>query len=179
MTVSIREPNRKIKLPALEACEAIFGRLPSDYCAFLLAYNGGKPEKNHIKIQGTKNTASIRYFFGILGENEESDLTKKQKFYLERVPKGIIPIAYAEGGNLICLSIIPDTFGQVFFWDHELESSDGEPATWDNLFKLADSFDEFFQNLETPPEPPRLKPGEAKVWIKPGFLESLKQPPKR
>ena len=77
----------------------------------------------------------------------EIDLLNRRKFYSERVPKSILPIAYAEGGNLVCLPILPESFGKVFFWDHELEASDGEPATWENLFKVADPFEEFFQNI--------------------------------
>ena len=32
----------------------------------------------------------------------------------------------------------------------------GQEATWENLFKVSNSFDEFFQNLHTPPEKPHL-----------------------
>ncbi len=179
MPVAIKESNKKISIEELANCEKVIGPLPADYRNFLLLHNGGKVAKNYYEVPGGKNTFEVRQFFGILGPNVESDLLHKREFYIKRTPGAIVPIAYAEGGNLVCLSTRPDSFGQVFFWDHELEASDGEEATWENLFKVADSFDEFFQNLHTPPERAHLKSSQAtKVWIKPGFLESLKQRPK-
>ncbi len=36
----------------------------------------------------------------------------------------MLPIALAEGGNLVCLSVANDDFGSVHFWDHEAEAEE-------------------------------------------------------
>jgi hypothetical protein len=96
---------------------------------------------------------------------------------IDRVPPNILPIADAACGNLICLSLRPDSYGWAFFWDHEMEAEEGEPATFANMTKIGGSFHDFFQGLK--PNPiilkPGQKPGQGKnVWVRPGFLEKLK-----
>jgi hypothetical protein len=55
-----------------------------------------------------------------------------------RVRHGLIPIAHAIGGNLICLAVSGSKRGSVYYWDHE---------TTDVLY-VASSFDEFLSNLQ-------------------------------
>lgn len=75
----------------------------------------------------------------------EDSIEQTYERYSGRVPDNWVPVAIAEGGNLLLVAL---ENGQVFFWDHELEdydeSSDGSEA----CVKLADSLGEFLDDLK-------------------------------
>jgi hypothetical protein len=172
------KPNNKTDLTAIEAFEAAVGKkLPEDYRRFLLFSNGGKPENNEFSIPDEKNAAGIDRFYGLLGEPKSDDLLHQYQLFLDRIPMGILPIADASGGNLVCLSLCENTLGYVYFWDHELESEEGVTATFSNLFLVGSSFDNFLAKLKSfDSSQVRLKPGQVKkAWVNPDFLKSLKE----
>ncbi len=84
--------------------------------------------------------------------DEENSLVREAKHYQGQLPPSFVPIGESPGGNLICV----DGAGQVFLWDHESTNDQG-------VWKVADSFDEFFKRLE--PD----NPGIAKTD---GIIES-------
>ncbi len=69
-----------------------------------------------------------------------------------RMPAELLPIGHDPGGNLICLAYRGEQRGTIYYWDHEMEAEEGEPATWDNLYPLAKSFTEFLNGLTSAPE---------------------------
>ena len=79
----------------------------------------------------------------------------------------MVPIAYAEGGNYVCLGM--GSRGQgVYFLDHEFEGDNA--FTW-----LTRSIPEFLAALR-PFEKPSLSPGQVKrVWISPELAKKLKK----
>ena len=81
--------------------------------------------------------------------------------YGTRLPGSWIPVAYAEGGNLVLLA----SDERVFFWDHELE--DRQP-----LFALAADFPRFLSDLRPfDPASTELRPGQVQsAWIDPDLL---------
>jgi hypothetical protein len=135
----------------------IGGELPEDYRRFVLEHDGGSPEVNELDIPGTDDTAGVNDFMSLRQIHEDLDM------YSDRVPAEMIPIAFAEGGNLIMLGLRD---GRVFFWDHELE--DAQP-----LFPLAPDFGTFWRELRPfDPSSVTLKPGQVKsAWINPKLLE--------
>jgi hypothetical protein len=143
--------------------------LPSDYREFLLRQNGGVPETNVFDVPGESNSSGINEFLSI------SELIEKKRELADRFVPEAIPIAYAEGGNYLCL-VLGGRRG-VFYWDHELEAADGAPPTWANMFLLAPTFADFLEGLrEFDPSKVELKPGQVKkAWIDPDFLKSLKK----
>lgn len=65
----------------------------------------------------------------------------------------VLPIGSDDGGNPIVIHIDIPPFGQVSFCDHE----SSQPLE-QNLFRIADSFDEFIAGLKLhplPPDPPQ------------------------
>src|SRR5882672_8682020 len=121
MAITIVKPNKKINLGAIEKLEAIVGeKLPDDYRGFLLDFNGGKPEDNEFDIPQIKNKSGVNRFYGLLDERKSGDLLHERELMISRVPDKMLAIGDDSSGNSVCLSLRPDTFGQLFFWDHEL-----------------------------------------------------------
>ena len=144
------------------------------YRQFLLSSNGGVPEANEFDVLQTKTGSGVNRLYGIIGENKNGDLLREQSLLKDRLPKGIISIGDAVGGNRICLSLRGADYGNVFFWDHELES-DRDPAL--ALANLAPSFDVFLASLQRfNAHRVPLKPGQVKkVWINPEFLKKVER----
>lgn len=179
MAIEIIKPNLKVDSVNIQAFEVLIGeKLPEDYKSFLQKFNGGKPESNKFVISGTIKSGGVSNFFGLLESRRPGDLLYEQQPLRDRVPAKFLVIGSAAGGNSICVSLRQDTFGQVFFWDHELEADEGESPTFDNLFKIGDSFVVFFEGLEKfNTNDVKLKPGQVvkKVWVNPKFLEEQRK----
>ena len=145
----------EVDIHALEA--NIGARLPEDYRTFLLDHDGGEPEDNEFAIPGADNASGVNDFMSV------KQIRGEIEGYGDRFPSGLIPIAFAEGGNLIFLALDD---GRVMFWDHELEG--GSP-----FFTVAASFCAFWDALEKfDPTSVELRPGQVKsAWIDPDLLE--------
>ena len=137
-----------------------------------MAYNVAVPDANRYKTE--KVTTSVRHFFGV-SPNQDDDLVAQNRTYYEgRLPKGVVAIAEAAGGNLICLDV---TKGAVFFWDHEGEALQDQAPGFDNMQRLASSLSGFLQNLQPfDPKSVVLDPKNVvSIKVKPGFLEKFKK----
>ncbi len=79
--------------------------LPEPYKAFLLARNGGRPERDLFEVPNSQGSpvARIHFFFG-LGDTEEScDLDWNHEVFSDRISAECLPIATTEGADKICL----------------------------------------------------------------------------
>jgi hypothetical protein len=63
------------------------------------------------------------------------------------MPDELIPIANASCGDKICMSVIGDNYGKVYFWDHEQEAYEGEEPDYSNVHLIANSFTDFINSL--------------------------------
>ncbi len=88
---------------------------------------------------------SINNFFRI--EEAEYSLSWWVTRSTYRIPEEFIPIADDPGGNLICLGIKGTYYENIYFWDHEQESGDGEP-NMSNMYYLAPDIWTFLKNLK-------------------------------
>lgn len=88
------------------------------------------------------------------------------------MPFNIIPIADCPGGDLICIGVIKEVYGRIFFWDHNQEKFDpSENELWSNVYLVSDSFVDFIlslQKIEESTTPRDL--GIVKVTTTPEFL---------
>jgi len=140
----------------LETFEQYLGfKFQKEYRDFLKKYNGGEPKK---KIFCFKNNVSlgksvIDTFFGFVPDKNENILLHF-KNYQVRIPWNMFPIARDDFGNRILLSVKGPDRGKIYFWDHEMEADTdhGETPDYSNLTLIADSFDEFIQNLKSEDE---------------------------
>jgi hypothetical protein len=121
-------------------------KFPKDYINFLIHINGGVSRKSIFFFPGTLDGSSTHHWFGFRSESYFSLLVKLRDRGI-RFPINFIPICDDTFGNLILLSVKGPDYGKVYFWDHEQET---EPADYSNLTLIADSFEEFINNLKTP-----------------------------
>lgn len=142
----------------IEVVENHFGcRFPSQYRDFIIGNNGGKTDKSYFLLTETDDISSVKNFFGVV-PGYESGLVSRWSSFLERIPSNMIAIASSPGGNLILLSVKGPDHGKIYFWDHERET---EPADYSNLTLIADSFDEFINNLKSEEEIEELEKAQS------------------
>ncbi|GHS98120.1 hypothetical protein AGMMS50296_5610 [Alphaproteobacteria bacterium] len=136
----------------LKAIESVFFRsssLPKDFRNFLLAVNGGVPNRQHIDFiekDGFKNGEWIECVLGVTSR-EYSNLLLYNTNYSKRIPANMICITRNCGANLMLLSIVGKDRGNIYFWNHDTEANNGEIPNYDNLTLIANSFDEFLSKL--------------------------------
>ena len=115
---------------------------PPSYRTFLSKYNVAIPERN--QFDGEEIVTSVAWFYGVSDDRVE-DLLETNEMYSRRLPTGVLAVAEAAGGNLICLDLGDD--GKVYWWDHEEEATDEEEPSFDNMYLLAPSFSDFLEQL--------------------------------
>ncbi len=139
--------------------EAQVGRLPADYRAFLLEHNGGRPEPEVFTISDVEGCSSVDWLLCLVDDPYWASLPQHQAMFEGRVPPELLVFGSDPGGNQIALGLTAEHAG-VWFWDHENEEMDeDQPPTWDNLTRVAPSFDAFLDRLfeqdsDDPPDPP-------------------------
>jgi SMI1 / KNR4 family (SUKH-1) len=125
--------------------------LPPIYIGFLLATNGGQPERPTFPIHGLalNPLGSVHCFFGLAPELTVYDLTEIMTFFENRVANGVVPIASNSGSDYICLDLRSNS-ERVVFWDHSHFWSTGEWRESD-LYFIANSFEDFLKSLRPNP----------------------------
>ena len=144
--------------------------LSDEYKEFLMAGNVMIPRPNSVQGQGM--SGSVSKFLGV-SSNVDDDLLATRRTYADRLPDGVIPIALAGGGNLVC---VYSKNGQMYLWDHEDEAGEGEVVGFDNMHFIAKSFSEFLKVLAPfDSKDAVLNPDDViSVKLKPGFAEKFK-----
>jgi len=131
----------------IEAVQARLGfQLPRQYLEQLQEHNGGVPGPNRCTLKSAQDLVAVQTFLGIC-RTDDLDLERTFQAYRGRIGAALLPVARSEGGNLICISHDPCTNGKVYFWDHELESSDGETPNPKALLLIASSYRRFLSSL--------------------------------
>lgn len=124
--------------------------LPEDYRSFLLKYNGGYPKEDTFPV--IEELAPGEVFCGIdrfleINSNTVNDFRIVNSTLKNRIPKELICIARAVCGDKICLCVKGKNYGKVYFWDHNWEAEEGEEPTYDNVYLIANSFEDFINSL--------------------------------
>lgn len=141
MTKILNE-NPKISLQDIKQFEQEYDiSLPKQYVEFLLEYNGGFPQESGFKISDDEGESLVNRFYGI--GDMKSNLGKVYDVLEGEIPEDFISIANDPAGNEILLGVSGEYRGKVYFWIHDMESEE----EMDNMFILANSFYEFFDNL--------------------------------
>jgi len=134
----------------IAAFEARLGhRLPDDYRAFLLQYNGGRPAQRGFQFTRRPDThvrAAIHWFLS-LHDGEASNLEQTAYTLRERIPPDTLAIANDPSGGYVLLGLHGESRGKVYFWDPERAVA-GRPDG-SNIDLVADSLDSFLSRLET------------------------------
>ena len=134
--------NQKISLQDIKQFEREYNvTLPKEYIDFLLKYNGGHPQESNFKITNDEGESLVNKFYGI--GDMKSNLAKVFEVLEGEIPEDFVSIANDPGGNEILLGVSGEYQGKIYFWIHDIEPDDD----MGNMFILADSFSEFFDNL--------------------------------
>jgi hypothetical protein len=148
--------------------------LPNDYIDFLRNHNGGYVTDSVCTYY--KNGKQKFILTSMFGLGVDDDLINQFEIYKRRIPGTCIPIGRDAGGNIVCLNLSESNYGYVYFWNHEEELKFEEGTiTIDDLYFIADSFQEFLNSVEKE----KVKETEVegykvkKVWIDPDFLKEL------
>ena len=128
----------------LERLERTIGHMfPSEYREFLLQF-GACDLEEYAVFPTEGGGIAPGAFFG-------RDLPSAIGDFEERLPRLVVPINDDGAGNLICLSLRPDSFGAIYFqshsngWNEMADESDA--AKFATLFRITDSFAEFIGGL--------------------------------
>lgn len=117
--------------------------LPEGYKNFLLEFNGGVPDPSGSPQPKTV----VSYIFGMHNGEYHASLYKHIDLFKARIPCGTFPIASDAFGNLFLMTVHPESYGQIYFWDHEGEPEVQDGHYTDNCSFVAFTFGEFIENL--------------------------------
>lgn len=115
--------------------EAKYGvRLPAEYRAFLCKYNGGFTPKTRFEIGGA--ASDLRGFFG--GGSAKLNFGN---INLEGWIEGkLFPVACDSFGNYVAISLREESYGKIYFYDHETENK---------IRLICDSFSSFLSHCRS------------------------------
>jgi hypothetical protein len=121
--------------------------LPSDYKAFLLKHNGGRPVPPDflLKLEDEPVHWRVHFFFGLNDREESCCLPWNWEITSETRPAGTLPIAGDEAGNMLYLRWDEPDRGSVHFG---ATPSDGRRV---QLIRICGSFTEFLERLHLIP----------------------------
>jgi SMI1-KNR4 cell-wall len=173
----LTSPELADEMSVAQAERRLGRRIPEDYRKFLLQErNGGRPAANVSALPEARRVGvGVTDFLGV-GHPDDTDLLRVSEQYRDRVPADLLPVAHAEGGNLVCLSLGGRDRGAVYFWDHEEEAEEGASPTRENLYRIAESFHDFAASLRPASDAPASGPVVRDVWIDPALLRELQEP---
>jgi SMI1-KNR4 cell-wall len=157
MPVVIRNSERRLTPADLDAFEARNGlSIPEPYRRFLLEHNSGQPDPDAFDCTdgaGGTDRRMVHWFFGIdCSEYYSLDYEIATYYRRKRIPQDLFPIACDPFGNLILMGMPGPREGKVYFWDHNWEAEPGDPPAEDNIYFVANSFDEFMNLFSWRPE---------------------------
>ncbi|EOP59975.1 SMI1/KNR4 family protein [Bacillus cereus] len=143
MVVSKKEDAYK----SIETIERIYGvDLPLDYKEFLLEYGGCfiKDNRMYKAIEVNPVTPedgfdSIGGFYGIT--NDAYEIESIIQTYKDILGSSVMPIADADGGDLICIGLKDKYRGKIYYWYHEGETINEDGKEY--YYLIANSFEEF------------------------------------
>lgn len=150
MLQAMTECGRKLDRADIEDLQDRLGiRLPRVYADFLLKYNGGRPHPADFPIHGLENNpyGHIQVFLRIDGPIESSTIDWNRETLAESMPDNLLAIACTGCGDRVCISLWGDDAGEVKFWDFRPTWGQSVGPSYDDVYHVADSFEEFIESL--------------------------------
>lgn len=124
-------------------------KLPKDYADFLIKYNGGSPKTDSFKLDNCPEIDSgiISVFFRLDDKSEFNSLLYAIEMFGGRLPNDVLPIARDTYGNILMIGIHGDLEDNIFIWIHDRDWDDSSQGSWENIYKISDSFYQFIHSL--------------------------------
>lgn len=118
----------------------IGARFPEDFREFFIKSNRIEHSLSTFKISAEQGDSRVHEIY-------KSDLENEWNVFKNRIPQTMIPFASDPFGNQLCIGVTGDEKGKVYFWDHELEGEEDEQPYYKNVYKIAESFQDFLSGL--------------------------------
>ena len=118
-------------------------RLPQDLKEHYLLHNGGRPRPRFFHKDG--EAYGVDEFLSMNTGNKDSGFEETYVMMVDQTPefpRGYIPFASDEGGELFLYSLKPDSFGNIMFNDSEYFGDDDRFVVF-----LAPTLREFINSL--------------------------------
>lgn len=114
--------------------------LPADYRSFLLEVNGGRPSPSTFEfITPIGKSGSLVDWLYSLSDDPYYSLRQNREIFGSRIPDETFSIGCDPFGN----QILMNRDGEILFWDHELETTEGVA----NAHRVATGFTSFVEML--------------------------------
>lgn len=159
MLTEMIKPGSSTSIEAIRSLEnSLNAALPESFVNFLLLYNGGRPKERAINFDSAKvgNGGDYIKRFYEISDNAAQDIAHKIKSIGDSIPTGCIFIASTPGGNYYLLSLRNDSFGKIYYKDHEYEDHTAfDPKNGllpESIVFVSESFDDFIARLYDPDE---------------------------
>lgn len=123
-------------------------RLPQDLKEHYLLHNGGRPRPRFFVKDG--EAYDVHQFLSMNTDDENSSFEGSYVMLVDQTPefpRGCIPFAYDQGGDLFMYSVNPESFGNIMFMSHEDYEDDDRYVVF-----LAPTLKEFINSLTELPE---------------------------
>lgn len=144
--VTAPNPYGKIDLEKLSSFEReLGGLLPKEYRDYLVCCNGGKYEKDVVRIGEKEGETRIHHWYGLNSGPKHQRLDDCQD-EIETLLGEYVTICDDASGNSFLIKMEGESRGSVYFLDHEIEIAESA------LKKVAKSFNEFVNNLKSEEE---------------------------
>lgn len=136
-------PHGAANVKDIEKFEEFIGeKLPNDIRKYFEKYNGGKWTKNIFLISSEDGKSSLHHVYGFFNSPDYKSMYSNYDSLKFRIGPEFVPFADDPGGNQICISVNKDTYGYIYYWEHELEGSNN------SLVLISKSFNSFVNSLE-------------------------------
>ena len=146
MTLRPHKNTGELTHDLLHYLQGHFQAIPEDYQEFLRAKNGGTPTPELIfKFSSADDDGwIISNFTSIKCQKGQLSIDLQVEAWGLDYGPSFIPIADDEMGNYFLLSVAPESFGLIYYRDHELTDEDNPML---GLTFLAQTFTDFIQRL--------------------------------
>ncbi len=124
--------------------------LPQDYKRFLLENNGGKPSIRRFETVDGKHTSSVMFLFPISRCEESNLISVYKEFNMERlIHSDFLAIGNDPIGNKICISIMGNDIGSIYYWSVDMEDFDEDNyiPSYKYMSLVAKNFNDFINGL--------------------------------
>jgi hypothetical protein len=139
--------NQTLKKQKIEQIEKEWNiKFPDQYKLYLKTSDGGRPDKTYCSFNNINFL--LDNLLAICAKKEYDFYRINRIVYANRIPHNTCIIADDQCGNLIIISLNQTDYGKIYFWDHNWEANEGEKPTYSNMKLIANSFDEFINNLK-------------------------------
>ena len=141
----MRDSGQALSQVDIEELEKEIGaKFPGDYKNFLATYNGGRPTPKRFMVDGFDDEPrQVLDFFGLYDQVESCNIDWNYRILSARISGLFVPIACEDSGNIVYISLLTSSYGNVFYWLHDFAMD----AKSDASYFVAESFSEFLNKL--------------------------------